>query len=119
VAAFPESDDEDDQAYLNLARQRINRIKAEVGGQEELAALVREKLDEADRLIERHQLLPARKVLDGIVELYGENREVQPLVEEARKRIGSLRGASAPAGDQSDQEPAEAPLGEAADGRSG
>jgi hypothetical protein len=119
VAAFPESDDEDDQAYLNLARQRINRIKAEVGGQEELAALVREKLDEADRLIERHQLLPARKVLDGIVELYGENQEVQPLVEEALQRIDSLRGASAPAGDQADQEPAAAPVGEAANDSSG
>jgi hypothetical protein len=118
VAAFPKSDDEDDQAYLNLARQRINRIKADVGSQEELAALVREKLDEADRLIKAHQLLPARKVLDGIVELYGENQEVQPLVEEARQRMESMRNPTPYDGDapedQPDQGPAEAPAGDTA-----
>jgi hypothetical protein len=58
-------------------------------------------------------------VLDGIVELYGGNQEVQPLVEEALQRIDSLRGASAPAGDQADREPAAAPVGEAGNDSSG
>jgi serine/threonine-protein kinase len=95
VKAFPANDSPDDQAYVDLARQRIAKIKASAASQEDLAAIVREKLNRAKALADDDRVA-ARALLESIVTLYDGNLEVQPLVDEARQRIGQLHAGPSP-----------------------
>jgi hypothetical protein len=85
--------DVNERAYATLARRGIDRIKAKVDSQQELAELVQQKLDEADKLVADKKQLQARRLLDEIVSIYGEDREVRTLVDEARDRIAELDAA--------------------------
>jgi serine/threonine-protein kinase len=82
--------DVDQRAFATLARRGIDRIKADVDSEQELAELVQAKLDEADKLVADKKELQARRLLDEIVSIYGEEREVRALVDEARNRIADL-----------------------------
>jgi serine/threonine protein kinase len=95
VKVFEDSDELVDRAVVSLARQRIAAIRRAARSEqdaEQLTSLVQEKLDRAAELADRGELLRAREVLEGIVELYDGNREARPLVDEARERIRELRG---------------------------
>jgi hypothetical protein len=85
--------DVNERAYATLAHRGIDRIKAKVDSQQELAELVQRKLDEADKLVADKKQLQARRLLDEIVSIYGEEREVRALVDEARNRIAALDAA--------------------------
>jgi serine/threonine-protein kinase len=82
--------DRDQRAHATLAREGIVRIKAQIDATRELPEIVQGRLDEAAKLTSQGKDLEARYVLDQIVSLYAGNRDVRPLVNEARKRIQEL-----------------------------
>jgi serine/threonine-protein kinase len=83
-------EDVDQRAYATLAREGKDRIRVQVDSQQELTEVVQGKLDEAAKLAEQGQELQARLLLDKVVSMYAGNRDVRPLVNEARKRIQEL-----------------------------
>jgi hypothetical protein len=90
VLLFKPSEDPMDRAYVNLAQRQIGRIQAAGGAQEGPRQFVEEKLAQAQSLIEAGNLLEARRLLHGIVSLYDGNRELKPLVEQAREVMRQL-----------------------------
>lgn len=79
--------------YVNLARRQIAAIESESAGDTgggEAARLIQSKLDQSDRLIAAGKTIPARSILYSIIELYGTNAEVRPMVEAAQQRIAGL-----------------------------
>ncbi len=89
---FEKSDDEFDRAYAGLARRRIQNFKSDPGTYESQSEFVQGRLDEAKHLEATGQLMQARRVLESVVESYEGNRELQPLVDQARSQIQSLLG---------------------------
>lgn len=94
VKLYADSEKMEERAVAELARKRIVEIRADARNDhdsDQLRTRVQEQLDRAATLVEKKQLLPAREVLESIVELYDGNQEVAPLVEEARQQIRELR----------------------------
>lgn len=89
------ADDPRYRPFVNLARRQIARI--ETGGVEadEAAQIIQAKLDEADELLAEGKVIPAKQILYSVVELYGNNDNVAPLVEQAQQRLNG----SGPEGD--------------------
>lgn len=103
VKLFADSEKIEERAVVELARKRIAEIRAAARDDQDtdrLHTLVQSKLDRAAKLVEQGQLLGAREVLQSIVELYDGNRELAPLVEEARKRIRELHDESKASGER-------------------
>lgn len=90
VETYASSDDADDQAYLDLARQRIAGLKNPAESGENVSEIVQQKLDQAAKLAEDGELLSARRLLRSVLELYESNRELAPLMEKARDQLGDL-----------------------------
>lgn len=90
VELFADSDDLDDRAFVELARQRINEIRSKAHEQSQLAEFVIEKLAEADELAAAGRTLAAREVLTELIALYDGNRELAELVQRARDRKAEL-----------------------------
>ncbi len=82
------------RAYATLAHRGIDRIKTKVDSQQDISKHVQAKLDEASVLASEGKNLQARLLLDNIVTIYNGNREVAPLVAEARRRIVELDGGA-------------------------
>lgn len=80
-------DDPKYRAFVNLARRQVARI--EDGGieQDEAAKIIQAKLDQADELQESGKVIAARQIWYSVVELYGNNDNVAPLVDEAQQRL--------------------------------
>ena len=92
VLLFKSSEDPMDRAFVGLARRQIGRIQATQGAKLESRRFVEEKLAQVQALLEADNLLEARRLLQGIVSLYGGNRELKPLVEQARQVMRKLDG---------------------------
>jgi serine/threonine-protein kinase len=112
VKAFPKSDDRDDQAYIDLAQQRIAKFRSTADASQDgqkLSSIVRKRLDDAKSRAATDPVA-ARALLDSIITLYDGNQEVQPLVDEAREQIRALHGGppSGGAGDSKDKDSREA-----------
>lgn len=84
VSLFADSEKKFDQAFVELARRQIDRIKAQQDPAQNQTEFLEHQLDRARELVKQNDLFAARKILDGIVELYGNNQEARPLVEQAR-----------------------------------
>jgi hypothetical protein len=92
VNLLSDSKDDASRPFLNLARRKINEIiQGEATG---VAAadfdrpqFLRDQLTRADELAQSGKLMEARPIWESIVALYSGNRELEPLVEEARARI--------------------------------
>ncbi|MGB7326224.1 MAG: serine/threonine-protein kinase [Rubripirellula sp.] len=80
-------DDPQYRPFVNLARRRIARIEYEGVDADEATQMIREKLDEADELMRDGKVVAARKIWYSIVELYGNNDNVAPLVEKAQSQL--------------------------------
>jgi serine/threonine protein kinase len=90
VVLFESSQDPVDHAFIDLARRQIGRIQAASEGQTGQTQLVEEKLAQAQTLIDAGNPLEARRLLQGIVSLYDGNRELRPLVKQAREAMRQL-----------------------------
>ena len=75
--------------FVNLARRQIALIESEGVKEGEAARIIQSKLDEADRLYESGQVVGARKIWYSVVELYGNNGNVAPLVGNAQARLAN------------------------------
>jgi len=93
VNLFFKSNDAVDLAFVNLARRQIRLIKSEQGPGEGQSAFVLKQLDRARDLAKAGNPLQARRLLDSLVSLYEDNRELQPLVEKARAQLRQLDGS--------------------------
>jgi serine/threonine protein kinase len=94
VNLFAESEDKYDMAFVALAHRQIERIQAEQDPAESQAEFLDEQLKRAGTLAESGKLIEAKKVLEGVIILYGDNQEARPLVDRARdeKRRLDLSG---------------------------
>ena len=104
-------DNDNERPYVNLARRQI----AALSGKSDLAAdraeFLEARLKDADKLVEEGKIVEARSLWSSIVKLYGDNRELQPLVKRAQRRL------DADDEDDSKEEAVAKPAGEgAADG---
>ena len=84
VNLFAQSEDKYDIAFVALARRQIERVQAEQDPTESQTEFLEEQLSRASSLAESGKLIEAKKVLEGIIVLYGNNQEARPLVQRAR-----------------------------------
>ncbi len=90
VNLLADSEEKYDRAFVELARRQIGRIKAQRGSAGSQSEFLELQLAKANELIQEKDLFGARKILDGIVELYENNQELRPLVEQARDEMRRL-----------------------------
>ncbi|MEM6364837.1 MAG: serine/threonine protein kinase, partial [Planctomycetota bacterium] len=86
-----------EQSYrplVNLARYRIAQINASGDDRSEAARLITTRLREADELFEQGRTIAARNIWYSIVQLYGGNAAVAPLVQTAQDRLGETAAGS-------------------------
>jgi hypothetical protein len=86
-------DDAQYRPFVNLARRQIAAIELTEPELDEANRIIQAKLDEADELIEAGKVVAARLIWYSVVELYGNNDNVAPLVSRAQDR---LAGSSVP-----------------------
>jgi serine/threonine-protein kinase len=85
VLGKADQDDTDQRAYATLARQGIDRIKAAEAAQSKLAL--------ATQLAKDGKSAQARKLLNDILSLYGADKNLSGVVEQARGQLAELDGA--------------------------
>lgn len=77
----------EDRSYVLLARRQIGAIETNTDKSLDRVKLIREKLDEADKTYAAGNTVAARRVWEGIWNLYQDKREFDPLVKRARSRL--------------------------------
>jgi hypothetical protein len=82
-------DDPPYRPYVNLARRQIARIESEGVGSDEAARIIQTKLDQADQLHKSGRVVAAKQIWYSVVELYGNNDNVAPLVAKAQQRLAA------------------------------
>ncbi len=75
--------------FVMLADRQIQSIRSRTAEVGEAARIVQTKLNEADQLQRRGNVIAARDIWYSIIELYANNADVAPLVEQAQQRLGS------------------------------
>lgn len=100
--------DEKYRAYVNLAKRQIRKIEA-AGGETDREAILTRSLDQADFLFETGKTVDARNIWNSIIDLYGDNQELEPLVQRARARLAGRRAQLAPDADPPERKPARKP----------
>jgi hypothetical protein len=81
------ADDDTYKPFVNLARRQIAMIEENGFEQGEAARMIQNKLDQADEAFQSGNIVAARKIWYSIVDLYGNNANVAPLVSKAQKLI--------------------------------
>ena len=81
------ADNETYKPFVNLARRQIASIEENGVEQSEAARIIQGKLDQADESLQNGNIIAARKIWYSIVDLYGNNGNVAPLVSKAQKLI--------------------------------
>jgi hypothetical protein len=87
-----DSKDEFDQAFVRLARTRIEKIRNNPDGAQSQYDFVRGRLEEAKKYQAAGDIIKARSILENVVKQYGNNQELQSLVDQARSLMQSLSG---------------------------
>ncbi|MEZ6136511.1 MAG: serine/threonine-protein kinase [Pirellulaceae bacterium] len=85
---------DEDRAVVLLASEAISRIRAQGMGENALQEFIQAKLDEAEAAYDKARITDAKLKLESIVELYGTNQEVAPLVEKAKTRLAEINNPS-------------------------
>ena len=81
------ADDDTYKPFVNLARRQIASIEENGVEQGEAARIIQGKLDQADESLQNGNIIAARKIWYSIIDLYGNNGNVAPLVSKAQKLI--------------------------------
>ena len=82
------------KAFVNLALRQIGRIENQGTDDNEASRMIQARLDQADQLQADGKVIAARKIWYSIVELYGNNSEVAPLVAKAQDNLAKHKGGS-------------------------
>jgi tetratricopeptide (TPR) repeat protein len=80
-------DDPEYETAVNAARYQIAVLDQNSIGDSDAARIIQTRLDEADQLLAENRVLEARKIWDSLVELYGDNSELRPLIDIAQQRL--------------------------------
>jgi hypothetical protein len=80
-------DREADIKYVNLARKKIRDIEDSGSKQQDVISLVNDNLKRADDLATKGEPIEAQNIWNGVVTLYGGNRELEQQVTYARARL--------------------------------
>jgi hypothetical protein len=80
----------DDRLVVLLARRELARLKDQPVAGEERGKFIDEKLAEVDSLQKEGKVSEAKKILSGIVSLYGDNAEYATTVAQVRERLEDL-----------------------------
>ncbi len=81
----------EDRLYVLLAQRELNRLKNDQSAvADERGKFIDEKLAQAVQLQKDGKILEARKILTGIVSLYGDNAEFASNVAKVQKRLAEL-----------------------------
>jgi hypothetical protein len=76
-----------DRPFVKLAEKRARELMEHSESEDARRALIQSRLDDADRLEAESKRMEARKIWTSIVTLYGDNRQLEPLVARAQKRL--------------------------------
>ena len=85
------SDDENDRPIINLARRQLRAIEATPIDGNQLQALLLSKLDEANKLYDKSDVVGAKQIWESIINLYAGNQELAPVVKQAETRLNNLK----------------------------
>ncbi len=80
-------EDERYKVAVNAAEYQIGLLEKSGVGVSEASRIVQKRLDEADRLLADHRVVEARKIWYSLVELYGGNSDLGPLIARAQQRL--------------------------------
>lgn len=80
-------DDPEYETAVNAARFQIGVLEEQAEGESDAAKIVRNKLKQADQLLADNQVVEARKIWYSLVELYGDNSDLKPLIDIAQQRL--------------------------------
>ena len=78
---------EEYETAVNAARYQIAKLEDQSVVEDDATQIVRQKLDEADALMSDGRVVEARKIWYSIVESYGDNSNLAPLIREAQSRL--------------------------------
>lgn len=85
----------EERLYVLLARRELARLQEDASSiADERGKFIDEKLAQAEQLHKDGKVLEARKILAGIVSLYGDNAEYAPQVGKVQKRLEELAAAN-------------------------
>ena len=76
-----------DRPFVKLAEKRAKELIDQSKSEDARLALIQGRLDDADQLEANGKRMEARKIWSSIVTLYGDNRELEPLVKRAQQRL--------------------------------
>ena len=76
-----------DRPYVNLARKKIHQIEESGGQQGDVASLVNDNLKRADELETQGERVESQKIWNGVISLYGGNKELKQQVKYAQARL--------------------------------
>lgn len=79
--------DPDYATAVDAARHQIAILEKKSEGENDASKIVQTQLDKADLLLADNQVVEAKKIWDSLVELYGDNSDLKPLIDRARQRL--------------------------------
>ncbi len=83
-------DDPKYKPYVNLAKRQVAHIRKRTVEVSEASKMVQTRLAEADKQFDDGNVIAARDIWYSVVELYGNNADLAPLVKTAQERLGSV-----------------------------
>ena len=92
IDLFGDSEDEFDQAFVALSRRRIQNIRDNPEAAQSQLDFVRDRLAEAKKQKDEGNVIKARDILESVISQYGNNQELQSLVDQARSLLQNLSG---------------------------
>ncbi|HVA50600.1 MAG TPA: serine/threonine-protein kinase [Pirellulales bacterium] len=88
-----------DRPFVKLAEKRARELMNQSEPADTRLTLIQARLDDADKLEQEGKRMEARKIWSSIVTLYGDNRELEPLVERAQQGLSGEKPAAKARGD--------------------
>ena len=88
--------DGNERPYMNLARRQIAALTGKTDLAADRAQFLEARLDDADKLSAEGKIVDARSLWSSIVTLYGDNRELAPLVKRAQQRLANDEDDASP-----------------------
>jgi eukaryotic-like serine/threonine-protein kinase len=84
-------DEEKEKPFVKLALRQIRKIEDNPPDSNELRDFLQNRLDDADKKYNGGDMLAAKQIWDSVISLYGNNREMAPLVERAQSRLAKTK----------------------------
>ncbi len=82
--------------YVNLARRQVAELENQSFVKDEAAKIIQQKLNDAETELLKGNILAARQIWYSVIELYGNNSNVAPLVLIAQKRLSDSNESTPP-----------------------